>query len=193
MLVERDIIDSYQSQLDAATEDQKKALDLEVESLRTWGERWGRDMEDAPVALTDVMFLIALENGEIEEVSMGRVIWKLEAANRIVIKKLDDQIVGSYISMKKAGFPRPSSLLCRHMFVSLFATDQYEKYDADQWKGMTLVLQRLHSTCRAAFRFDNEKYHRRVVHREDGSSDIVYGKKQWRRELVARKVIQGRG
>lgn len=196
MLVERDIQTSYEEQIAAATKDQLVLLLAEVESLRLWGERWGRDTYDAPMETKDVPLLVE-SNGEIAEVVFPRAVWDLESANRVAIKHLDDRIVNAYIGMKKAGFQRPSSLLYGHMFKRLYNPKGLEveptEYDVVQWRGMILVYKRLHSTCRILFRIENEKYCRRTIYKEDGSTEIVYGKAQWRRELVARKVIKGRG
>lgn len=191
MFLDNIIFKSYEDQMEKATAAMKKGLNSQVEDLRVWGERWSGDMTVPAREYMKVPVMYEL-GGEVTEVYEEKLWWPLQAANKNLLKHVDNRLLESFREIKRIGFKRSSSVLYGRMFVHVHS-DKMEKQYYDritEWAGVTLVLRRIRSTARVAYRYEQpDTLGRRVIEDKDGNVTIRFGKAQWRRELVQRGVI----
>lgn len=191
MLIEADIYASYEDQIGNASASQLKELDGEVERLRGWGDRWSRDVK-IPAHIKFGLPRLFEHKGEVVEVPVEMVYWPLEQANQHMLKYVDIRMVEAFKTVKRMGFSRPSAVLYGRLFTYLHSDKVGREYEGklQDWGGPQLMLRRIHTTTRVAYRYEKfEKYGDRTKHKGNGDIERIYGRRQWRDELIRRGVI----
>lgn len=191
MLIEKIIYDSYKEQMGAASARQIEALEEEAQALQKWGERWSPEVKDPGHTWIDIPRFVE-HNGDIVEIFLPMCIWPLEMANKHMLGYTDIRVVESFRKVKRIGFQKPSTAVYGYLFEKMHAPDMDELYAGrtQEWSGVQLILRRFHTTARVAYRYDrHEEFGKRIKVMKDGSTDIIYGRAQWREELVRRGII----
>lgn len=160
------------------------------EDLRQFGERWGSDIIVPELRNMRIPFLIE-RDGLIIEVYMDFFGKPLEGENRRLLRYFDEKLAGTMRKLKSRNFDRISIMLFGFYHRHIYAPEIASIYDGEveKWCGVELVLRRLRGTARAGVRYENEKFCDRVIEKKNGEVSIIYGKGQWRSELVRRGVI----
>jgi hypothetical protein len=194
MLVAKHISEVFNEFVVLASEDCMSALESEMVSLLTWGERRNADVVDVDREKV-VANRVIDHDGKPMEVECYLIAWNLEGANKAILPDLDARVLVAYRQLKKAGTERPSLVLAQAFFPFILQKKFDEKWANSYmaWVGVNLVLNRLQSNARIVCRYEfPDKFGPKMSFHEDGSVDFAYGKKPWTREMKRRGMVGGK-
>ena len=191
MIVFKDMMDLFDAQMKECSEKQLDMLRKETDLLRVWAEKRREDVIVPESEVKTVMKIINYD-GEVVEAPFEEKVLDLETANKKMLPVIDGRVSKLLSDLKKNKFESPSLALFGMMFFCLNSPELDSHYSGNwnRWVAARLVYDRIYSTARLAFRYQNvEKYGEGKVYNEDGSVTFYHGRQHWEDEMIKRKLM----